>query len=154
MKRLKTTRQQFDKFHIDVSYEESLIFQEPTVSTSPKDRLNFMNIKTITIVIALHLLPLAVIMAKSTPGKTDPVPEMPLPTPSPSTPLPLPVPLPKPLPPSSNNNNVTTTYVVKPGDTITKIVKRYKLSTKALLELNHLKDPNNIKTGQVLKFTR
>lgn len=156
MKRLKTTRQQFDKFHIDVSYEESLLFQEPTVSTPPKDRLNFMNIKTVTIVIALHLLPLAMIMARSTPEKADPVLEMPLPTPGPSTPIPLPVPLPRPLPPSSsnNNNNVTTTYVVKPGDTITKIVKRYKLSTKALLELNHLKDPNSIKTGQVLKFTR
>jgi LysM repeat protein len=61
------------------------------------------------------------------------------------------VPLPKPSLPSSTN---TTTYTVKQGDTITKIVKKYKLSTKSLLELNHIKDPNSIKVGQVLKFTR
>lgn len=97
------------------------------------------------------MLPLAVIMAKSTPEKNEPVPEIPSLAPLPPTPSPTPVPLPKPSLPSSTN---TTTYTVKQGDTITKIVKKYKLSTKSLLELNHIKDPNSIKVGQVLKFTR
>ena len=151
MKRLKPVQIPSDKFHIDVSLEESLLFQGPIVSIPPKDRLNFMNIKTISIVAAVHVLPLAMIMAKSVPEKNEPVPGIPSVAPLPSTPSPTPVPLPKPLPPSSSN---TVTYTVKQGDTITKIVKKYKLSTKALLELNHIKDPNSIKVGQVLKFTR
>jgi len=138
MKRIKPTQKPFDKFHIDVSLEESLLFQEPIAPTSPKDRLNFMSIKTISIVAAVHMLPLAVIMAGNTPEKAISVPKVPSPTPV-------------PLPPSSSN---TVTYTVKQGDTITKIVKKYKLSTKSLLELNHIKDPNSIKVGQVLKFTR
>ena len=154
MKRLKPVQIPSDKFHIDVSLEESLLFQEPIVSTPSKSRLNFMSIKTISIVAAVHMLPLAVIMARGTPEKNEPVPEIPSLAPLPSTPPPTPVPLPKPPPPSSNNNSITTTYTVKQGDTITKIVKKYKLSTKSLLELNHIKDPNSIKVGQVLKFTR
>jgi nucleoid-associated protein YgaU len=153
MKRLKPAQKPFDKFHIDVSYEESLLFQEPIVSTPLKDRLNFMNIKTISIVAAVHVLPLAMIMAKSVPEKNEPVPEIPSVAPLPPTPSPTPVPLPKPPAPSSTNT-ATTAYTVKQGDTITKIVKKYKLSTKSLLELNHIKDPNSIKVGQVLKFTR
>ncbi len=153
MKRLKPVQIPSDKFHIDVSLEESLLFQEPIVSTPPKSRLNFMSIKTLSIVAAVHMLPLAVIMARGTSEKNEPVPEIPSLAPLPSTPSPTPVPLPKPPAPSSNNS-ITTTYTVKQGDTITKIVKKYKLSTKSLLELNHIKDPNSIKVGQVLKFTR
>lgn len=110
-----------------------------------------MSIKTISIVAAVHMLPLAVIMARVTPEKNEPVPEIPSLAPLPTTPSPTPVPLPKPPIPSSTN---TATYTVKQGDTITKIVKKYKLSTKSLLELNNIKDPNSIKVGQVLKFTR
>lgn len=102
-----------------------------------------MNIKTITVVAVLHLVPLAVVMAKSSQVKFEPVPEIPTPTPLPSTPIPVPSPLPKPS---------TATYTVKQGDTITKIVKKYKLNTKYLLEINHIKDPNSIKVGQILKF--
>lgn len=43
-------------------------------------------------------------------------------------------------------------YVVKKGDTIISISKKYKLSTKRLIEINKIKDPNSIKVGQVLKF--
>lgn len=43
-------------------------------------------------------------------------------------------------------------YVVKQGDTICSIAKKYKLSTKRLLEINNIKNTNKIKVGQVLKF--
>lgn len=144
MKRLRPTQKQFDKFHIDVSLEESLLFQEPVNKKPLVNKFNFMNIKTITVLAVLHLVPLAVVMAKSSQVKFEPVPEIPTPPPKP---IPVPSPLPKP-----SSSTTTATYTVKQGDTITKIVKKYKLNTKYLLEINHIKDPNNIKVGQVLKF--
>lgn len=148
MKRVRSTQKQFDKFHIDVSLEESLLFQEPVIKKPFADKFNFMNIKTITVIVALHLVPLAVIMGSSTQERPEPVPAPTVPLVP--EPLPSPLPKPNPLPPAPS---LTTTYTVKQGDTITKIVKKYKLSTKQLLELNHIKDPNSIKVGQVLKFT-
>jgi LysM repeat protein len=43
-------------------------------------------------------------------------------------------------------------YVVKKGDTIYSISKKFKLSTQKLLEINNIKDPNKITIGQKLKF--
>lgn len=50
------------------------------------------------------------------------------------------------------NSKYTQSYIVKKGDTINSISKRFKLNTKKLLEINHIKNPNNIREGQVLKF--
>ena len=44
------------------------------------------------------------------------------------------------------------TYVIKPGDTIFSVCKKYKLNMKDLLIKNHIKDPNKIVTGQTLKL--
>lgn len=45
----------------------------------------------------------------------------------------------------------TGTYVVKAGDTLSAIAKRYGVTWQKLAEMNGLKDPNQIKPGQVLK---
>jgi LysM repeat protein len=46
----------------------------------------------------------------------------------------------------------TKTYIVKRGDTIGEIARKYHLVTKRLLEMNNIKDEGKIKEGQVLKF--
>lgn len=46
----------------------------------------------------------------------------------------------------------TTSYVVKQGDTITNIAKKFKLNAQKLQKLNNIKDPNKIAVGQTLKF--
>jgi LysM repeat protein len=50
------------------------------------------------------------------------------------------------------NSKYTQSYTIKKGDTIHSISKRFKLNTKKLLDINHIKNPNNIREGQVLKF--
>lgn len=46
----------------------------------------------------------------------------------------------------------TTSYVVKQGDTITSIAKKFKLNSEKLQKINNIKDPNKIVVGQTLKF--
>lgn len=43
-------------------------------------------------------------------------------------------------------------YTVKRGDTLTAIAKKYKTTIKKLVELNNIKNPNLIITGQKLKI--
>jgi LysM repeat protein len=81
----------------------------------------------------------------------------PSPTPSPS-PSPSPIPPIKTLEsaPVPNKNypqkKYTEFYVVKKGDTIYSISKKYKLNPERLIKLNNIKNPNEIKIGQTLKF--
>ena len=42
--------------------------------------------------------------------------------------------------------------VIKPGDTIFSVCKKYKLNMKELLIKNHIKDSNKIVTGQTLNL--
>lgn len=42
-------------------------------------------------------------------------------------------------------------YVVKKGDTLTKIAKKYKTTVKKLVALNKIKNPNVIKVGQKIR---
>ena len=44
------------------------------------------------------------------------------------------------------------TYVVKPGDTLSKIASSYGFGTQDLVSANQLKNPNVLTAGQVLKF--
>ncbi|MFL1895093.1 glucosaminidase domain-containing protein [Aquimarina sp. 2-A2] len=48
------------------------------------------------------------------------------------------------------NNNIAESYVVKKGDTLYSIARKYKLSVTELKKLNNLKD-NTIAIGQLLK---
>lgn len=44
------------------------------------------------------------------------------------------------------------TYTVQTGDTLSEIAEAHKTTTKALAELNSIKDPNKIKAGQKIKL--
>jgi LysM repeat protein len=48
--------------------------------------------------------------------------------------------------------NYTKTYIVKKGDTIGAIARKYHLVTRRLLKLNNIKDEDKIKEGQTLRF--
>lgn len=43
-------------------------------------------------------------------------------------------------------------YVVKPGDSLGSIAKRFKVSTKDIIKLNSISNPNKIRVGQKLKL--
>ena len=75
----------------------------------------------------------------------------PTPTPSPS-PVPTSTPQPTPAPIKPKQSALVKTYIVKQGDTVYSIAKKYKLNTKRLLEINGIKDQNKIVIGQTLKF--
>ena len=53
-----------------------------------------------------------------------------------------------------NENDVVEfeRYIVKAGDNLTKIAKKYKTTVDKLVDLNKLANPNVIRTGQVLKI--
>jgi peptidoglycan endopeptidase LytE len=44
----------------------------------------------------------------------------------------------------------TTTYVVRNGDSVSKIASHYRLSAAEIVALNNLKDPNRVRVGQKL----
>ena len=46
----------------------------------------------------------------------------------------------------------TTHYVVKEGDTLESIAKKYKLNRTRLQQLNNITHPNHIRVGMTLKF--
>jgi len=53
---------------------------------------------------------------------------------------------------TKNEKGLITSYVVQRGDTVSKIAKRFRLSSKRLVELNKIKDPNKLQVGQTLRF--
>lgn len=108
----------------------------------------------------------------------SPVIKQPVAVPSPTA---TPIPTPEPTPPPANNDvpmdckpassdvakpvtkliasstqpkhlKFTKEYVVKKGDTIYSIAKKFKLNTERLLKINNIKDPSKIFAGQKLKF--
>lgn len=54
--------------------------------------------------------------------------------------------------PKTTGSLYTKEYVVKQGDSIYSISKKYKLSVDRLIKLNNIKDVNKIQIGQSLKF--
>lgn len=46
----------------------------------------------------------------------------------------------------------STTYVVKAGDTLTKIANKFNTTVKAIADLNNIKNPNLIIVGQKIKL--
>ena len=51
---------------------------------------------------------------------------------------------------SKNKNNYI--YIVKKGDTLSKIAKKFNTSISKLAQLNNISDPNKIYVGQKIKF--
>lgn len=45
-----------------------------------------------------------------------------------------------------------TTYIVKPGDTLSRIAQTQKVSMKVLMDLNDIQDPKTLRAGQKLKL--
>jgi LysM repeat protein len=60
--------------------------------------------------------------------------------------------IPENISPNYPNPKYTTEYVVKQGDTFTKIVKMYGLNAEKLKKINNIKDENKLMVGQKLKF--
>ena len=60
--------------------------------------------------------------------------------------------IPENISPNYPNPKYTTEYVVKQGDTFTKIVKMYGLNAEKLKKINNIKDENKLILGQKLKF--
>lgn len=50
--------------------------------------------------------------------------------------------------------DVPATYVVKPGDTLWRIAKKYDLTIAEIINMNRLADPDTIYPGQVLVLKR
>ncbi|MFN2228258.1 MAG: LysM peptidoglycan-binding domain-containing protein [Anaerolineae bacterium] len=77
---------------------------------------------------------------------TTPVTPTPTPTPTTTTPTPTPT-------PTSTPSGTTTTYVVQPGDTLTRIAQRFGTTVQALLAANpQITNPNLIYAGQVIEI--
>ena len=59
---------------------------------------------------------------------------------------------------SSTTENITTssfipeTYIVQPGDSLYSIAEQFNLSAPALVELNDIKNPDNVPAGTELKL--
>lgn len=95
------------------------------------------------------------------PSGNQPVPPVDIPlgfeireltAPSPTvTPTPSPTPTPTPTPaPSVPSNPEPVIYVVKSGDTLSRIATQFSLTITELMELNNLTNPNRILVGQRL----
>lgn len=47
---------------------------------------------------------------------------------------------------------IPDTYIVQPGDSLYSIAEQFNLSAPALVELNEIKNPDNVPAGTVLKL--
>jgi len=161
-----------NKYHIDVTPEEDLLFRnfQTEKANKPKNTMFGGVFWTVVGVHAVALGALATTSFAKSSTKTDSIEGSNKPVTSnqtiastPSTPVPntasKPEPVSSPEPvvkqPTKqivNNSGLTKTYIVKQGDTITSIAKRYKLKTDKLLKINNIKDSNKIVVGQTLKF--
>jgi LysM repeat protein len=83
--------------------------------------------------------PVATPSAAPSAGATATVAPTATPAPTPSGPTPQPTPSPTPF-----------EYVVKPGDSITRIAARFGVTPESIIELNELRNPNLIVPDQVL----
>lgn len=84
------------------------------------------------------------------PGSVAPAPGPPAPAetaPPVTAPTPVPAPAPQPAPAAA-----PATYTVQSGDNPWTIARNHGVSLEALLELNEIKDPKNLKVGDVLKL--
>lgn len=122
------------------------------------------------LVLAIHLFGGIGIMSLSGGTKPANAVDKKAPEPTQVVETPSPTPIPEPTPevkktsqsdfPSSGKPRIvaypkiglTQFYVVKKGDTLYAISKKYKLNFEKLKEINNIKDPQKIFVGQKLKF--
>jgi LysM repeat protein len=149
------------KYHIDVTPEEDALFRDIEQEKPPKNSSRKFFGKTILVVALAHIALAAVITTYASSENTgklnQDVPKQnesifekqPEPQTSPQT---LPVQIKQPEQQRPVVGNLTNSYLVKQGDTVYSISKKYKLNVDKLLKLNNIKDPNKIAVGQTLKF--
>lgn len=115
----------------------------------------------IAVVVMLHVTAIGSLFMIQGCGKTrdaampPPVPSMP---PAMTTPARTPAPTTRPLPPPSVATRPlqpsapvdTVEYVVRTGDTLSKIASKHKVPISQVVELNKISDPNRIRVGQKL----
>lgn len=161
------------QYHIDVTPEEDALFRDEIqieeFKNIKKQKVSFR--KVLFGVIAAHCLiagGIAITSAEALqtkPNLKEPVQELPKPyqkiteqqavSPEPvlvdnipsNTKL-APLPLPKPV----LRDSLTEEYTVKKGDTIYSIARKYKLHVGRLIQINQIKNPNQIQVGQKIKF--
>ena len=158
-------------YHIDTTQEEDNLFKDlssETKKSAPLKQGGFA--KIFYTVFGIHLIGAGLVSLSTfsanadTTKETNKAPEAAAPiaesspTPAP-TPVPAPVVVDKPAtkaPVQQTNKpvkkDIAKSYVVKKGDTIHSIAKKYKLSSARLIQINNIKDTNKIIVGQVLKF--
>ena len=156
-------------YHIDVTPEEDLLFRDkPEEMENPKKFTNIFS-RTFWLVFGVHALGISVfvISCSALDSKNElaslvdyskPIPEIPKTYQAQANPKEKQsnIPATPPQAPTSRmvsaKKQYATEHIVKKGDTLYSIAKKYKLSCKRLIEINKIKDPNKIVIGQSLKF--
>jgi LysM repeat protein len=46
----------------------------------------------------------------------------------------------------------TVIYLVRPGDTLTSIAKRYHTTVESLVRANNIREPDRLRVGQLLRI--
>jgi len=158
-----------EQYHIDVTPEEDSLFRDKPVkrNTNEQFKRKISFAKVLLVVLGIHGLVGGIIIASTNTTNaqkpeidlTKPVEEIPKKYQQPTipeanaTPVPQPTVAPTPAPtPKSTNPKLTAVYIVKQGDTVYSIAKKYKLNVDRLIKLNNIKDVNKIVVGQKLKF--
>lgn len=158
-------------YHIDTTQEEDKLFRDTTSElVQPKTLKQGAFTKMFCAVFGIHVLGAGVVsLCASSTNATTTQEHKKLPEQAPvaqSSPTPEPTPVAQvvqqPIKPieikvapkkeANTKPEVAKVYVVKKGDTICAIAKKYKLSPKRLLQINGIRDTNKIKVGQSLKF--
>jgi LysM repeat protein len=157
-------------YHIDVTPEEDALFNPSVKHEEREAKPPISFAKVFCVVLGVHAAIGAGVLATTHSAQAkqnDTVASQPQPvteTPKPvAIETPSPTPTPKPTPETVSNPVVAKTeikntekyikeYVVKQGDTLTSIAKKYKLSTTRLIKINNIKDVNKLTVGQKLKF--
>lgn len=160
-------------YHIDTTQEEDNLFKDlpsETKKSAPLKQGGFA--KIFYTVFGIHLIGAGLVSLSTfsanadTTKETNKAPEVAAPiAESYTTPVPAPTPVLAPVvadkpatkaPIQQTNKpvkkDIAKSYVVKKGDTIHSIAKKYKLSSTRLIQINNIKDTNKIIVGQVLKF--
>jgi len=179
-----------NQYHIDVSTEEDILFQDklPQNNKNIKTEYNLFKNWIFWSVVLIHLSVFSILAIaapkKETNIKEPPITEeqKPTPTPSPSNDVPMdskpeplkeetkppvpqvkppvpqvkpPVPQVKPPVPQVKTevkNQLIKEYVIKSGDTVFSVAKKYKLNYDRLIKINNIQDPNKVVVGQKLRF--